>query len=196
MTVPRYLEPIFGEVINLQASIAKTTPIFRTENYKNHYKEWRSSQLFGHTLERVRMGYESLFYQDDYPLASVRRSHDFNCIVFHNITNIQTAQSYFLLDYLKDKLCQNKLSVYKSEAWKRLVAEEGFELCQRYILRNKLPLYQRFMPARFIDCEFVIIETFMKEQRLVDFSIKHFPSSKKPVFTSIDALMANILSPK
>jgi hypothetical protein len=193
MAVPRYLEPIFSEVVNLQASIAKTTPIFRSEGYKTQYHEWQNSRLFDHTIERLRTGYESLFYQDDYPLASVRRGQDFSCIVFHNITNIQTAQSYFLLDYLKEKFCNDKLSLYKSESWKRFVAEEGFELCQRYILRNRLPFYQRYLPARFVDCEFVIIETFMKEQRLVDFSIKHFASQSKPVFSSIDALMAHIL---
>lgn len=194
MGITRYFDPKIGEEIRLKSGLTRSYSIRRSESYKNDYRIWKNSQRFEHAVQKLQSTYESNFFQEESPEFSIFRGDTTSCITFYNQTSLQVARYQFLLDLMLERLLSTeKLHLYQSERCRRLIADTGLRIEERYILRNKMPWFKRFLPSRFIDTDVLILEIIVVEEHHSQLSVRHYPSVQRQTFTGIDEIMKEFL---
>lgn len=194
MGIIKYFDPQLVEKARLKSGLVRVSRVVRSESFKRNYRDWKNSQLFHHTFQQFQAAYEASFYDENPEIIQIEKNNFSNNITFHNLTNIQSSEPSFLIDFLKEKLIDTDLlQKYKSATWRRMIPDVGMEICERYILTKKMPFWKRILPFRFLETDIIVVEMLMMEFQYVDFSIKHYPSEKMPLFRNIDHLMEELI---
>jgi hypothetical protein len=195
MSITRYFDPKLTEELRLQTGAVRAQKIKRSEAYKRSYCEWKNSELFTYTISSLRKGYEKNFFADNDKEVQISRDAASPKIHFNNLTNIHRTQPSFIVDHFVEQILRMpNLEIHKSEHWRKLIPEYGIELCERYLIREKLPLYIKYLPSRWIKADTLVLEMVVVQDHKVNLSLRLFPSSPVSPFCALDALMEKFFS--
>ena len=61
---------------------------------------------------------------------------------------------------------------YNSQKWKRLIPDEGMEICERYILRQSTSWWRNLLPLKLAKSNIVILEIYQMEAQFVNLGIR------------------------
>ena len=194
MGITRYFDPNTLEELRLKTGYVRVQRIIRSESFRKNYALWRSSQLKSFMLEKLRSQYESSFYFDNSEEVKVQRTGGHDAISFQQLSNDQSTQASFILEFLKDN-CQKvaHFQCYRTQRWRRLIPDEGVELCERYVLRRYKGWFQSMMPSRWLDTDHLVLELKLLEEQSSSFNIKWFPAKENSLVSGIDELMQKLL---
>ena len=190
MSITRYFDPKLTEELRLQTGAVRAQKINRSEAYKRSYLEWKNSQLFDYTISNLQKGYEKNFFVDANKEVEIVRDGVSPRIRFTNLTNIHRIQPSFIVDHFVERILQiPNLEIHRSEHWRKLIPEYGIEFCERYLIREKLPLYIKYLPSRWIKADALVLELVVIQDHKVNLSLRLFPCSTHSPLNRLDTLM-------
>jgi len=127
----------------IEASIARSAGIIRSEHFKIRYRQWLAGPHLHQVLHTLRHRYGQTFLTDA-PTGCLVAQEELHCqVVFNNLPSADSLRHYFLLDYFKEKAHGLGFVSAHSFAHKYVVPEMGITVLQRYRFRRKMNWLQK-----------------------------------------------------
>lgn len=194
MSIIRYFNPNTLESIKLKNGYIKSTPIVRSEGFLLQYRHWKKSYAAMLLLHQMRELYEQSFFDDEINNLQVKETANTSAIKFCNITNVLTPQGFYLLDLMKEGICNNfGLQVFRTESIKALQADETLVLKQRYWLSSPRSWFKRLFNSGIFKQNWVVIEAVLFEDKHVELQLKTVQNQQDSAKIGIHELMQTLL---
>ena len=157
----------------LEASVARSAAITRSENFKLHFRQWAGGPQCAQVLSRLRQTYGHTFLKDHTPGCHAQQHELYASVCFSALPSADSLKHYFLLDYMKQAACQMGFVVGVSQTQRVVVPETGITIVQRYRLRERYSLVRKVQSWFTVPSYGLLIQLKLHSERPAELLIRY-----------------------